>query len=73
MKIAVTYDNGQVFQHFGHTEFFKVYEAKDGKVVSAEVTDAEAEVATNFIKFWGALIFQRLLFLFSKNQFLRFF
>ena len=39
MKIAVTYDNGQVFQHFGHTEFFKVYEVKDGKVVSAEVVD----------------------------------
>ena len=37
MKIAVTYDNGNVFQHFGKTEFFKVYEVKDGKVVSSEV------------------------------------
>ena len=27
MKIAVTYENGQVFQHFGHTEQFKIYEA----------------------------------------------
>ena len=26
MKIAVTYENGQIFQHFGHTEFFKIYE-----------------------------------------------
>mgnify|MGYP003417233041 CR=1 FL=1 len=26
MKIAVTYENGQIFQHFGHTEQFKVYE-----------------------------------------------
>ena len=39
MKIAVTYDNGQVFQHFGHTEYFKVYEVEEGKVVSAEVVD----------------------------------
>ena len=39
MKIAVTYENGQVFQHFGHTEFFKIYEVEDGKVVSAEVVD----------------------------------
>lgn len=37
MKIAVTYDNGNVFQHFGRTEFFKVYEVEDNKVVSSEV------------------------------------
>lgn len=37
MKIAVTYDNGEVFQHFGKTEYFKVYEVEDNKVVSSEV------------------------------------
>ena len=37
MKIAVTYDNGEVFQHFGKTESFKVYEVEDNKVVSSEV------------------------------------
>ena len=37
MEIAVTYENGQVFQHFGHTEQFKVYEVADGKVVSSAV------------------------------------
>lgn len=37
MKIAVTYDNGNVFQHFGRTENFKVYEVEDNKVVSSEV------------------------------------
>lgn len=37
MKIAVTYDNGNVFQHFGRTDFFKVYEVEDSKVVSSEV------------------------------------
>lgn len=37
MKIAVTYDNGNVFQHFGKTEFFKVYQVEDNSVVSSEV------------------------------------
>ena len=37
MKIAVTYDNGNIFQHFGKTEFFKVYEVNDNQVVSSEV------------------------------------
>ena len=37
MTIAATYDNGNIFQHFGKTEFFKVYEVEDNKVVSSEV------------------------------------
>lgn len=37
MKIAVTYDNGEVFQHFGKTENFKVYEVEDNKIISSEV------------------------------------
>ena len=32
MKIAVTYDNGEIFQHFGHTELFKIYEIEGGTV-----------------------------------------
>ena len=39
MRIAVTYENGQIFQHFGHTEQFKVYDVQDGKIVSSEVVD----------------------------------
>lgn len=39
MKIAVTYENGQVFQHFGHTAQFKIYEAQEGKVVFSQVVD----------------------------------
>ena len=39
MKIGVTYENGQIFQHFGHTEQFRVYEVQDGKVVSSTVVD----------------------------------
>ena len=37
MKIAVTYENGQVFQHFGHTETFKIYETEDGRVLSTHI------------------------------------
>ena len=39
MKIAVTYENGQIFQHFGHTAQFKLYEVEDGKIVNTEVVD----------------------------------
>ena len=39
MKIAVTYENGEIFQHFGHTEQFKFYNAEDGKIVSSEIAD----------------------------------
>lgn len=39
MKIAVTYENGQVFQHFGHTAQFKIYEAQEGRVLSSQVVD----------------------------------
>ncbi len=40
MKIAVTYDDGNVFQHFGKTENFKVYKVEDGKVVSSEIMNS---------------------------------
>lgn len=39
MKVAVTYENGNVFPHFGHTEQFKIYEIADGKVDRADVVD----------------------------------
>ena len=37
MRIAVCYDNGNVFQHFGKTENFKIYDVEDGKILSSEV------------------------------------
>ena len=37
MKVAVTYENGEVFQHFGHSEAFKLYEVEGGEVKSSEV------------------------------------
>lgn len=41
MKIAVTYENGEVFQHFGHTENFKIYEAENGTIVNAQVVPTQ--------------------------------
>ena len=40
MKIAVTYENGNIYQHFGHTETFKVYTVEEGKIVSSEIVGA---------------------------------
>ena len=39
MRIAVTYQNGMIFQHFGHTEQFKVYEVEDGKIIASQVVE----------------------------------
>lgn len=37
MKIAVTYENGLIFQHFGHTEQFKIYDVENGEVKNSIV------------------------------------
>lgn len=37
MRIAVTYDNGEIFQHFGQTEEFKIYDVKEGNIVDSQV------------------------------------
>jgi len=39
MRIAVTYENGMIYQHFGHTAQFKVYDVQDGEILAAEVID----------------------------------
>ncbi len=41
MKIATTYENGNIFQHFGRTDYFKVYEVEDGAIVSSEVIGSD--------------------------------
>ena len=43
MKLAVTYDNGEVFQHFGHTEYFKIYTIEDGSITSEEVLSTNGQ------------------------------
>ena len=42
-RIAVTYDNGQVFQHFGRTEQFKVFDVEDDKIVSSQIISSNGE------------------------------
>ncbi len=41
MRIAVTYENGRVFQHFGHTSEFKLYDVEDGGVVASEILSTD--------------------------------
>ncbi len=41
MKIAVTYNNGEIFQHFGHTEQFKLYEVDGTEIKNEEVVGTE--------------------------------
>ena len=43
MKIAVTYENGNVFQHFGHTESFKLYEVNNKEIVKMQVVSSNGE------------------------------
>ncbi|MBR5347603.1 MAG: DUF134 domain-containing protein [Deltaproteobacteria bacterium] len=39
MRIAVTYENGEIFQHFGHTEQFKLYDVEEGKIVHTQIVN----------------------------------
>lgn len=43
MRVAVTYDNGNVFGHFGRTEQFKVYDIEDGKIVNSQILGTNGE------------------------------
>lgn len=43
MRIAVTYEDGMVFQHFGHTEQFKLYDVENGQIVKAQVIDTNGQ------------------------------
>ena len=43
MKIAVTHQMGQVFQHFGHSEQFKFYEVTDGEITKIEIKNTDGK------------------------------
>lgn len=43
MIIAVTYDNGEIFQHFGHTESFKLYEIEHDQIVKEQVISTNGQ------------------------------
>ena len=53
MKLAVTYENEMVRQHFGRTEKFKIFDIEDGKIVSSQVIDTNGtghEALAPFLK-----------------------
>lgn len=53
MRIAATYDNGEIFQHFGRTEQFKIYDVEYGKITSSQVIDTNGAghgALANFLK-----------------------
>ena len=54
MKIAVPYENGQVFQNFGHSAQFKIQDTENGKLLSSEIVSTNATNATfrNQIGVW---------------------
>ena len=43
MKIAVTHENGNIFQHFGHTEEFKVYTVNGKNIEKTEVVTTNGQ------------------------------
>ena len=51
-RLAVTYENGEVFQHFGHTEEFKVYEVEDGKIINSEIIGSNGSGHGAWQAFW---------------------
>lgn len=53
MKVAVCFENGEVFQHFGHTEQFKVYLIENGEIISNEIIGTNGtghEALADFLK-----------------------
>ncbi len=42
-RIAVTYENGMIGQHFGHTEEFKLYDVEEGTVINEQVISTNGE------------------------------
>ena len=41
MRVAVTYENGNIFQHFGHTEQFKLYDIEGQKIIKEQEVDTQ--------------------------------
>ena len=56
MKIAVSYQNGEVFQHFGKSESFKIYETEGKRILSGQVIGTNGtghEALAEFLKNLG--------------------
>ena len=43
MIIAVTYQDGEVFQHFGHCENFKIYNVEEGKIKEEKIINSNGK------------------------------
>lgn len=41
MKIAVSYEDGNIFQHFGHSKMFKIYEIDGQNIVDTKIIEAQ--------------------------------
>ena len=57
MRVAVTYENGEVFQHFGHTEQFKLYDIENGEIKNTQIIDTNGQghgALASFLKKAGA-------------------
>lgn len=54
MKIAVTYENGEIFQHFGHSEQFKMYDIQERSIVSSQVVDTNGSGHGALVEFLSA-------------------
>ena len=57
MRIAVTYQNGEVYQHFGHTELFRIYDVENGRVthkMTIRPTNAGHEAMAKVLQKAGA-------------------
>lgn len=43
MRVGITYENGEVFQHFGHTRQFKLYDVENGEIKQTQVVDTNGQ------------------------------
>lgn len=61
MRIAVPYEDGMVFQHFGHTEQVKIYDAEDGRITGEQVMDTQGHGHGALAGFLAGLHVQALI------------
>ncbi len=61
MRIAVPYEDGMVFQHFGHTEQVKIYDVEDGRITGEQVMDTQGHGHGALAGFLAGLHVQALI------------
>ena len=58
MKIAVPYENGQVFQHFGHSGQFKIYDVEDGRITAERIAVPAGYSGRIHVSYKGFAVFR---------------